>query len=349
MCRLHVKLSLGFMSAITQLFRSKTQPSASLYHLAKQPFSKPHIRRFSVTAAPLGWSYHYEKPFEEKWPRTHFSPFNFPMQRWPADTPVDRSCNDVRKLINRLIDSRECTKTSICDQIGVSRTSFYAFMGQDGTWNGRKTDTFPLALHYFQQRERDGVPMPRKYSPRKRKPTAADLIVLEGQDEDKVPVFDTCNTIRRKINAYMRRDGVTQRTFLPELSAQFCKTPTVITSSHFAKFRLGKGPNIGNANPVFYAAYVFFEKARVAAKTKKSRLRNEMEKIYLETGGVNVKVPSGEHGAWLDGETGLGSLRIDKYGLASLYEYPKGWIFYGPQGYTCPHPYVAELRFFQYD
>jgi hypothetical protein len=45
----------------------------------------------------------------------------------------------------------------------------------------------------------------------------------------------------------------------------------------------------GNASTVYYAAYVFFEKERIAAGGKKSDHRLEMERTWVREGGVETK------------------------------------------------------------
>jgi hypothetical protein len=52
--------------------------------------------------------------------------------------------------------------------------------------------------------------------------TAAAIanIELDGEEDDEVPVYDSCDVIRRKVNAHLRKPGVTQAQFLRDLYAQ---------------------------------------------------------------------------------------------------------------------------------
>jgi hypothetical protein len=274
------------------------------------------------------------------------------LQVKPEDAAVDRSCDEVRQQISRLIDCREFTIVSFCQKIGVSRNSYYNFMGQNGAWKGQKGDTFASALWYLQQREAEGIMLPTKKKDRKRKgnerKTVKSEVELDGEKEDKVPVFDTCKEIRRKINVYLRQPSNTQSSLLTALSSQFHQTKTRLNSSQLVRFRHARGPNVGNTNPVFYAAYVFFEKERLRSKKHKLKIRMEMEEIYKEVGGVNVKIPADKYGAWIGAQDKGVYVTLDRCGLAKVWN-PKARtvITYGPRGR--PIPLWQEARLFVYD
>ncbi|KAF2430003.1 hypothetical protein EJ08DRAFT_257666 [Tothia fuscella] len=264
------------------------------------------------------------------------------MQSKPADTKVDRSCEEVRRLINKLIDCGEFTIGKFVQEIAVSRTSYNRFMHQNGSWNGEKGDTFPAALQYFQQREKEGIPMPRanrrsktnpKRSAARTVPVANTEILLEGEADDKVPVFDTCDEVRRKITWRMRRAEVTPSAFLKALSAQYHTTSMRISPNSLAKFRASKGPNVGNANPVFYAAYVFFEKERIKLGKSKIKAREVMEKIYGHSGGVNVNVASDKYGGWVGKQEASPHVYADRFGIITVHNHKTHTrTSYGPEG-----------------
>ncbi|KAF1938543.1 hypothetical protein EJ02DRAFT_473407 [Clathrospora elynae] len=46
-----------------------------------------------------------------------------------------------------------------------------------------------------------------------------DEVVLDGKMDDGVQVYDTCDEIRRKINAHLKIPGVTQASFLRAISS----------------------------------------------------------------------------------------------------------------------------------
>jgi hypothetical protein len=191
--------------------------------------------------------------------------------------------------------------------IDVSSVSYYNFMKQNGNDKGRQSNTYYNAMRFFQKRAARGEPFPKK-----RKNAAPDAtggsttavnsfaapsaawrtVKLEGEDEDAVPIFDTCDEVRRKINAHLRKPGVTQAAFLRVLFEQFTgpRKPKALQAAQLTKFRGQKGPVTGNTSSVYYAAYVFFEKERIAAKRPKSGHREDMEVAWAREGGVDTKV-----------------------------------------------------------
>jgi hypothetical protein len=242
------------------------------------------------------------------WEEVPFTLTGGHLQVKPADTIVDRNCDEVRRQINHLIDYHEFTVIGFCQKIGVSKKSYYNFMWQNGAWKGQAGDTFP-----------------------------------------SVPVFDTCSEIRRKVNVYLREPSNTESALLKALSSQFHHTKTRLTSSQLKLFRNARGPNVGNTNPVFYAAYVFFEKERIRLKKHKLKVRIEMEEIYGEVGGVNVKIPADKYGAWIGPQEEGVSVTLDRCGLANVLNPKTGGtaITYGPRGR--PVPPGQEARLFVYD
>lgn len=99
---------------------------------------------------------------------------------------------------------------------------------------------------------------------------------------------DTCDDIRRKINAHLKKPGVTQAQFLRDIAASYKRAPRKIQSSQLSSFRSRKGACGGNTSSVYYGAYVFFEKMRVAEKKQKSKMRREMEDIHSLHGGMDT-------------------------------------------------------------
>lgn len=98
---------------------------------------------------------------------------------------------------------------------------------------------------------------------------------------------DTCDEIRRKINAVLKKPGVTQAALLRAFAASFHKGEAKkISASQLSAFRSKKGPYAGNQSSVFYGAYVYFEKVRLAQKKPKSKKRLEMEEYHGPRGGV---------------------------------------------------------------
>ncbi|KAK6087055.1 oligomeric Golgi complex subunit 5 [Seiridium cupressi] len=119
--------------------------------------------------------------------------------------------------------------------------------------------------------------------PSKDAPTAAELsdIHLDGEIDENVKIYDTCDDIRKKINGHLK--NTTQAAFARELSDLLPHSK--INASHVGRYLKMKGPKAGGHNPVFYAAYVYFEKLRIKQGKKKSAKREKMEENWDKEGG----------------------------------------------------------------
>lgn len=111
-------------------------------------------------------------------------------------------------------------------------------------------------------------------------------IHLDGDETDNVPVYDTCDEIRRKLTAYLHREGVTQAALLRMIHTELRegKKTSRLQSSQLTRFLQMRGANTGNTSVLFYASYVYFEKLRVKQGKPKSKHREEMERIWGEDG-----------------------------------------------------------------
>ncbi|OTB02577.1 hypothetical protein M426DRAFT_13365 [Hypoxylon sp. CI-4A] len=123
----------------------------------------------------------------------------------------------------------------------------------------------------------------RASQPAAKKTSVPDIsnIYLPGEENDSVSVFETCDDIRRKINARLRKSGVSQTQFCRDLYAQL-NVPKIkgIQSKQLTDFLRQKGPRTGAKSTVFYAACVYFEKLRIKQNKPKSDHREEMEDIW---------------------------------------------------------------------
>lgn len=189
--------------------------------------------------------------------------------------------------MNKLFDSGVMNKAEFCRATGTNSNSLNNFLKQKGTYGGSGSCVWRNAYDWFKQREVMGLKMP---DPKKRRIAEAKKNEAEGKtskgkssstsvtglpdisnihlpDEeiDDVPVYDDCDEIRRKINAHLMTTNVTQAQFCRDLYAQF-KVPTCkgIQSKQLSDFRSTKGSNCGAKSSVYYAAYVYFEKLRIA-------------------------------------------------------------------------------------
>ncbi|KAF4495262.1 hypothetical protein FAGAP_8591 [Fusarium agapanthi] len=213
------------------------------------------------------------------------------------------SCNVMRTKLNKLFDSGIMNKAEFCRATGTNSNSLNKFLKQKGPFGGSKSAVWRSAYVWFQQREVMGLKMPdikkrqleeskkdtadrtpSKASTTKALPDISD-IHLEGEETDEVPIYDDCDEIRRKINAHMKIPSVTQAQFCRDIYAQF-RAPTCkgIQSKQLSDFRKAKGSNAGAKSSVFYGAYVYFEKVRIAQKKPVTKHRVEM--TFLHPGGI---------------------------------------------------------------
>lgn len=226
------------------------------------------------------------------------------------DIVVDMNCSQVRRRINQVLDGGIMNKTEFCRAIGSSNASLNNFLQKSGNLGGN-TDAYTTAWAWFKERELAGLKMPdvkkrqkaeavaaaadgsasSKAGPASKKAKVLDTlpdlsqIHLDGEETDSVPVYDTAAEIRKKITAHLKTPGLTQAQFCRDLYAQLhaptCKS---ISPQQLATFRGKKGPRAGCTSAVFYAAYIFFEKLRIANGKPKSAHRLAMEGIYGDEG-----------------------------------------------------------------
>ncbi|KAK7948443.1 uncharacterized protein PG986_009329 [Apiospora aurea] len=117
-------------------------------------------------------------------------------------------------------------------------------------------------------------------------------IHLDGEDDDAVPIYDTCDEVRRKISAHLRKTpGLTEAAFRRTLFAQLRKSKGKgIQSKQLSDFRSARGSRAGIQSCVYYAAYVYFEKLRLARGQPESEHREIMEDLYVD--GIDRNVNS---------------------------------------------------------
>jgi hypothetical protein len=238
--------------------------------------------------------------------------------------PMD-SCTVVRGKINRFLEAGEMKVGQFCDVIGVSGNAYRRFMAQNGKFAGEHSNTYRGAWEFFKKREMAGLQIPTKKqktaasasasgasaagkkdavtdissihldgnidTSRERPKPKATNAQSKGEETDSVEVYDSCDEIRKKISAHLRKPSSTAAQLCRDLLAQYHtseKKPSKIQSGQLTKFRGYKGADTGNTSCVFYAAYVYFEKVRLAEGKPKSKHRLEMEEIWGDKGGFNV-------------------------------------------------------------
>lgn len=196
--------------------------------------------------------------------------------------PITDSCDIIRRKINAFLNSGEMKVTEFLREIGVNNNSYGRFMKLKGRYSGVDNQTYGAAFRFFQKRKASGVDeVPKKKVKKEEMAKKVDVsdIQLEGEENDSVHIYDTCDDVRRKIAAYLREPNITQAGFLREIGKMFSENKT-IQSKQLKDFQVKKGPLAGNTSSVFYGSYVFFEKLRIKQKKPKSKKRVEMEAAW---------------------------------------------------------------------
>ncbi|KAK8098167.1 uncharacterized protein PG998_013653 [Apiospora kogelbergensis] len=230
----------------------------------------------------------------------------------PDDDPrldeLDQTCNQIRSKIRRFIESGAMKVGEFQDELGISPASYRRFMNQTGVRQGEGSDAYMNACRFFKKRELQGLKVvpPKKKARssvggkdagKSEKQKAADAIdtgdvKLDGEDEGEVPVYDTCDELRKKVRAFLKKDCVTQAALCRGISACL-PGDQVVQARQLTTFMGKSGPTRGNNSPIFYGGYVFFEKLRIKDEKPKTKFRLEMEDIYGP--GRGGKKKSGSH------------------------------------------------------
>ncbi|KAK5274418.1 hypothetical protein LTR96_001019 [Exophiala xenobiotica] len=272
---------------------------------------------------------------------TEASPTNPDDIELPDGMPIEWSAQQIRAKIRQYVNSGEMKVGEFQKKLDVSSTSYNRFMAMNGADKGTSSDTYFSAAEFFKRRELAGLKMPRQKkakttgdspdtnksgstttTPKKSKKDeiaevekANDVsdITLPGEEDDSVPVFDTCDDIRTKIKRYMRETPhATGAGFVRTAARALPENSERRAAQHgLTKFLNAKGPSKGAESNVFYTAYVFFEKLRIKQGKPKSKKREEMEK---EWGRQGMKLRDSSKVHILMGP-GLPGMHADKYGI----------------------------------
>lgn len=198
------------------------------------------------------------------------------------DMPITDSCDIIRRKINAFLNSGEMEVTEFLREIGVNNNSYDRFMKLKGRYSGVDNQTYEASFKFFQKRKANGVEEVSKKKVKKDEEAKRyDVldIQLEGEENDSVRIYDTCDDIRQKIAVYLQEPNITQAGFLREIGKLFSENRT-IQSKQLKDFQAKKGPLAGNSSSVFYGSYVFFEKQRIKQNKAKSKKRLEMEAVW---------------------------------------------------------------------
>ena len=187
------------------------------------------------------------------------------------------NCNQIRAKINQLIRSGEMKVTEFQRSNGINSNSYGRFMKLKGADSGIDNNTYHGGHAFFLRRERKGI------KPKAKKAKAADNadydvseIYIDGEEGEDLPIYDTCDDIRTKIQAHLRL-GVTQAALCREIGKMYRPTRP-LQSKQLSDFLRKKGPTCGNTSVVYYGAYVYFEKLRIKNGAERTKKRREVER-----------------------------------------------------------------------
>ncbi|KAK5055996.1 hypothetical protein LTR84_012547 [Exophiala bonariae] len=208
--------------------------------------------------------------------------------------------------IRTFINNGDMKVEEFQNKLGVSAASYRAFMNASAPSNGMQSDTFISACFFFKKREIAGLKMPRAKKAKTsdgattKKVSAAEKdktddkydvsgITLDHEDKLPVPIYDTCDDLRTKINQYMQGNAnSTNAGFVRIINAAAfpvnATKPTIATPAQMSTFLKGSGPVKGAGSPVFYVAYVFSRNCASANGKPKTKKREELEKVGKNSG-----------------------------------------------------------------
>lgn len=202
--------------------------------------------------------------------------------------------NQVRRKVREFIEGGNMKVGEFQEAICITPTSYGRFMRMTGSHEGSGTAMYSHAFKFFRKRELQGL----KAAPHAKKPKSSPKkseqnkqlldvsgVTLDGEESEEVPVYETCDEVRKKIRAFLRKPDISQQAFCRAIS-ECCSEERKIQSRQLNAFLNKKGPMEGNTSGAFYGSYVFFEKLRIKDGKPKSQFREEMEKIHSR--GVNT-------------------------------------------------------------
>jgi hypothetical protein len=189
--------------------------------------------------------------------------------------------DQVTSLITMLHVRGIITRGKFNKDIDCSDGAVIIFPSKDGPRRGRHSDVFKKASAWFSKEQVVEITVPHEPG-RHWLPPKLDHIHLKGEETGSVPVFDSCDEVRSKIEAYLNQeDGPLRQLLCRAIFAQLKGTNfKQIEVIQLDAFRAKRGRAVGAKNVTYYAAYVYFEKLRIAEGKEKSKRRLKMEALY---------------------------------------------------------------------
>lgn len=118
-------------------------------------------------------------------------------------------------------------------------------------------------------------------------------ITLPGEHDCSVPVYMTCDEVRRHMRRQLAKPGVSQASLGRALTAMYpIDSGKHISSANLTYFLGRNGVRGGNTCDAFYAGYCFFEKERIKLSKKKTEWRRTMEKEHGPDGFDTLNGPT---------------------------------------------------------
>ena len=187
-------------------------------------------------------------------------------------------CDRIRTKTSALIRSDEMTVAEFQKLNRINSNSYARFMELSGRYCGIDNQTYDAAHKFLLRRQRKGRKMhkAKKNTPEDAAKYDVSGIEIFGEREEDVTIFDTCDDVRTKIQAHLRRPGITQASFLREIGKMYGEARP-FQSKQLSDFLAKRGATAGNTSSVYYASYVYFEKLRLKSGASKSTKRQEIE------------------------------------------------------------------------
>lgn len=172
--------------------------------------------------------------------------------------------------------------------IGASSSTYSTFMKKTGSMDGAGSAVYGNAFAFFKMRELNGENRKKKVKvavetgeKKDAQPEDFKDVVLDGEEEGEVPIFDSCDEVRRKMNLYFGKTGMSRAAFGREIGKLMGGGEEKrISGGSVTQFLGKKGPMAGNTTSVYYGAYVFFEKIRVRDGKPMTEHRETMEDVW---------------------------------------------------------------------
>ena len=220
------------------------------------------------------------------------------------NTPVvayEEDCDYVRGKISEFLAEKTMTQLEFLKIISCSTDSLRRFMKLKGNWNGTHNSVYWAAKKYFlsisqesessakkrkweqeQLNQLKKTKLQMKLEKRALKSYNKDLfesvldIQLLGENESKVPVYDSCDEIREKSLDFIDQCGLRTKEWLRLIGN--------VNTKSWNDFLSYQGEKAGASNRSYYYSYVFLEKVRIVRNDEKSPSRLLAEQQFGEAG-----------------------------------------------------------------